>query len=424
MKKTITSLLILVFAASSFVVITQAQSATENSWLNRPPMHNGRSGLEIAVVNERIYVIGSDGTNLEYDPATLAWTTKQSVLTPRSSFAIAVHQNKVHVVGGNVGYDISTDSHILSSLNEVYDPLTDTWESKTPMPTSRSQLSANVVNGKIYLIGGRTGGQYSTVDLNEVYDPQTDTWTTKAPIPYPVVQYASVVVDGKIFIMGGQDEFADTVNLDLVQIYDPSTDTWSFGTPLPNVVWQAAAGATTGVWAPKKIYLFGGLPEHSLFGTNITQVYNPETDSWTSGASMPTSRFNFAVGVVNDTVYAIGGVPFFNLQGEAIAANELYIPFGYQGPLPPYWSPPPSTSPSPTTSPSITLTPSHSSTPMPTSSPSEQPTEPPESQPQPLSTTLVATAFIATAIVIVLSLLVYFKKRKRWVSRRFDNGIA
>jgi N-acetylneuraminic acid mutarotase len=411
MRKSLGWLFILFIAASSFVVITQAASAAENSWLNRPSMPDAKSGLQAAVVNGKIYAIGPDGTNEEYDPVTLTWATKQPVPTLRSSFAIVAHQNKIHVVGGNVGYDISTDSPILCSLNEVYDPLTDTWESKKPMSTNRSQLNANVVNGKIYLIGGRTGGQFSTVDLNEVYDPQTDTWTTKAPIPYPVVQYASAVVDGKIFVLGGQDEFADAKNLDLVQIYDPSTDTWSFGTPMPNVVWQAAAGATTGAWAPKRIYLFGGLPAHSLFGTNITQVYNPETDSWTMGASMPTSRFNFAVGVVNDILYALGGSPFFNLQGEAIAANELYIPFGYEGPLPPYWSPPAFPSPSPKPSPSITLPPSPSNTPMPTSSPSEQPTEPPESQPQPLSTTLVATASIATVSVIVLGLLVYLKKR-------------
>jgi N-acetylneuraminic acid mutarotase len=400
-----TLFLILVVIASSFVVVIQAASASENSWITRPPMTNAKSGLGVAVANGKIYALSGDGTNEEYDPVALMWTTKESIPTPRSSFGIAVHQNKIYVIGGNVGFDSTTELPILCSLNEVYDPLTDTWESKKPMPTNRSQLSANVVNGKIYLIGGRTGGQYSTVDLNEVYDPETDSWTTKAPIPYPVVLYASAVVDGKIYIIGGQDEFADHINLDTVQIYDPSTDTWSFGAPMPTVVWQAAAGATTGIWAPKKIYVLGGLPDRSLFGTNINQVYNPENDSWTLGASMPTSRFNFAVGVVNDTLYALGGAPFFNVQGNAIVANELYIPFGYEGPPPPYWSPPPSPSPSPTTNP----TPSPSSTPTP--SPSEQPTETPEPQPKPFPTTLVIASVIIVTIV-VLGLLIYFKKRK------------
>ncbi|HDQ06225.1 MAG TPA: hypothetical protein ENN36_05850 [Candidatus Bathyarchaeota archaeon] len=197
MSKNIVLLLILVIVSSSFVVITQATSSSENYWSNQPPMPNAKSGLEATVVNGKIYAIGPDGTNQEYDPSTLTWTTKQPVPTSRSQFAIAVYQNKIYVIGGSVGFDQSTGSHILSSINEVYDPLTDTWESKKHMPTNRSQLNANVVEGRIYLIGGRTGGQYSTIDLNEVYDPQTDSWTTKAPIPYPVVQYASAVVDGK-----------------------------------------------------------------------------------------------------------------------------------------------------------------------------------------------------------------------------------
>jgi N-acetylneuraminic acid mutarotase len=202
------------------------------------------------------------------------------------------------------------------------------------MPTPRTQLEANVVNGKIYLIGGRTGGQYSTVGLNEVYDPETDSWTTKAPIPYPVVQYASAVVDNKIYIIGGQDEYTYPMNLDLVQIYDPATDTWSFGASIPKIVTSAAAGATIGVWAPKRIYVIGGMPDKSLDGTKINQIYNPENDSWTVGASMPTARFQLKVAVVNGMIYAMGGLPYFNLEGRWCPENEQYTPIGY-GTVPP-----------------------------------------------------------------------------------------
>jgi hypothetical protein len=236
--------------------------------------------------------------------------------------ALAVYQNKIYVIGEDNG------------ITQVYDPATDTWENKTSMPTPRTQLEANVVNGKIYLIGGRTGGQYSTVGLNEVYDPETDSWTTKAPIPYPVVEYASAVVDGKIYVIGGQDEFHDPMNLDLTQIYDPETDTWSFGSAIPNVVWKAAAGATTGLMAPKRIYAIGGMPDKSLIGTDLNQVYNPENDSWTVGASMPTARFQLHVAVVNYKLYVIGGAPYFNLQGIGSRENEQYTPIGY-GTVPP-----------------------------------------------------------------------------------------
>jgi hypothetical protein len=409
MRKSVVLLLVLVLMASSCVVTIQPARASENSWITRPPMPNERAGLGVAVVNGKIYAIGPEGTNEEYDPATLTWTTKESIPTPRGAFGIAVHQNKIYAIGGSSGFDPATGLPILCSFNEVYDPLTDTWETRESMPTKRSQLSANVVNGKIYLIGGRTGGQYSTVGLNEVYDPETDSWTTKAPIPYPVAAYASAVVDGKIYVIGGQDEFHDPKNLDLTQIYDPETDTWSFGAPMPTVVWQAAAGATTGVLAPKRIYVIGGLPDKSMDGTNINQVYNPENDSWTLGASMPTPRSLLAVGVVNDTLYVLGGVSMANIQGTAYAVNELYIPFGYEGPLPPYWSPPPSPSPSPTTSP--TPSPSTTPTPCPSPSPSEQPTKTPEPQPKPFPTIIVATIIVMVAVAGT-GALVYFKKRK------------
>ncbi len=316
------------------VVNTQPVKAAENSWATMAEMPTARSEFGVAVVNGKIYAIGGYGysylnINEEYDPATNTWATKKLMPTARGSFAIAVYQNKIYVMGGSIGFDWAKEESILCSFNEVYDPLTDTWETKTSMPTNRSQLNANVVNGKIYLIGGRTGGQYTTVSLNEVYDPSTDTWTTKEPIPYPVVEYASAVVDNKIYVIGGQDEFHPDVNVAFNQIYDPETDIWSYGASLPTAVWQAAAGATTGIMAPKRIYVIGGMPRHDADGTNITQVYNPENDTWTFGASMPTARCDLAVAVVNDVLYAIGGHPGFMVLPPNYAKNEQYTPFGY-----------------------------------------------------------------------------------------------
>jgi hypothetical protein len=227
------------------------------------------------------------------------------------------------------------------------------------------------------------------VGLNQVYDPETGSWTTKSSMPYPVVQYASAVFDGKIYVMGGQDEFNDPVNLDLVQIYDPATDKWSFGTPMPNVVWQAAAGVTLGVLAPKRIYLIGGIPEKNIIGTNLTQIYNPATDSWTVGSPMPTARFNLQVAVLYDRLYAMSGTPYFNFEGVWSSENEQYTPIGYGTPDP--------------TSSSL---PSPYSTPTPFPSPNS-------SQ---INSVLVNLMLIALAmLVITLSagLLVYFKKSQR-----------
>ena len=289
-------------------------------------MPTGRLGLGVAVVNGKMYAIGGANengflnTNEEYDPATNTWVSKKPMPTPRGAFGISAYQNKIYVIGGGGEFGLEE----VTGVNEVYDPSTDTWETKTPMPTARQFICANVVNGKIYVMGGSkpwTQFNYTAVpNVNEVYDPLTDSWTTKTPPPTQVENYASAVVDNKIFIIGGT--VIGSIS-SLTQIYHPETDTWTSGTPIPNAAWGAAAGATTGVVAPKRIYVMGGYPTF-----NLNQVYDPETDTWIMGARMPTNRYGFGVAVVNDMLYAIGNY----------RENQRYTPF---------WSLPPDTTPLP-----------------------------------------------------------------------------
>lgn len=378
------------------VVIIQPVSALENSWMSRPPMLESTS--KAVTVDGKIYAIGADGINQEYDPVTLTWTNR-TAMPIQFGGGIAVYQNKIYVVG--------------DSYNEVYDVATDTWTSKTAMPTWRIGIQANVVGDKIYLIGGMSDTESGKIiNVNEAYDPATDTWTTKQPIPTAVYLYASAVVDDKIYIIGGSAEPPNVV-LDLVQIYDPENDSWSSGKPMPTAVRYASAGATTGVFAPKRIYVIGGLQSGS--GLNLNQVYDPQTDSWTTGTAMPTARYNLGLAVVNDTLYALGGVllPPYAFPKEPLTTNEVYLPLGYEGTAPPYWQPQPSSSPSPTTNPTLSPT----STPTLSSSPSntQQPTQLIEPQPEQFPTTIVI-ASVGIVTIVGTGLLVYFKKH-HWGKR-------
>ena len=86
--------------------------------------------------------------------------------TPRDFFAITVYQNKIFCIGGsgNNGADNPP-----TGVNEVYNPATDSWETKASMPTPRDALQANVLNGIIYCIGGTAIS--GATGVNEVYDP-------------------------------------------------------------------------------------------------------------------------------------------------------------------------------------------------------------------------------------------------------------
>lgn len=317
MKKgsTLVLILLLCFSLSALPLA----SATEDFWVIMEPMSTARASVGVAVINGKIYAMGgsydSNGVE-EYDPLTNSWTTKTPMPTPRIFFGIAVMENKIYVIGGDAGnWDVG---EVLTNVNEVYDPSTDTWETRTSMPTKRLGLSASVVDGKIYCIGGRTGEPgYAKVSATEIYDPSTDTWTTGKRIPIPVSNHASAVVTKRIFIMGGE------VGVTLNQIYNPETDTWSNGASLPIGIDQAAAAVAAGDTTTERIYLIGG--KQNLDAVNFNQVYDPETDTWVAGTAMPTARFGLGVAVVDDSLYAIGGREgWFGFPISA--ANERYTP--------------------------------------------------------------------------------------------------
>jgi N-acetylneuraminic acid mutarotase len=330
----------LVFLIMSLCIVsTRPVRAAENFWATKASMPTARAQFGVAVVNGKIYAIGGENNsatggpnvlnvNEEYDPAANTWTTKKPMPTTRHSFGIAVYQNKIYCIGGSVN-----GPHL--TVNEVYDPATDAWETKKSMPTARAALSANTVNGKIYLMGGEPANT-----TNEAYDPATDSWSTKAQIPTSAVYSQSAVIDNKIYLIGGLSSRS------LNQIYDPETDKWSSGAPIPVGVAQGAAIATIGVNAPVRIYVMGGETTYVSNGvtygnvTDLNQVYNPESNTWSTGVKLPTELHFFGLAAVNDTLYVIGGWPRLI---EFLNTNYQYTPIGYgkgrQQPAPFFGSP-------------------------------------------------------------------------------------
>lgn len=303
-----------------------ATSTTENTWTAKAPMPQAVGSEEVAVINGKIYVVGKD-TNYEYNPATDTWATKKPMPTPRNYFGLAAVENKIYVIGGRDLTNVSSETEAPTcSINEVYNPETDNWETKAQMPTARTQIKAEAINGKIYVVAGRTGQEFTTVNLNEVYDPANDSWATMAPIPKPVTSFGCTVLDNKMYVIGGQNEYSTPMNAGWVQIYDPMTNGWTQGAHHPDPAWIGdVAAATVGLHAPKRIYVMGGVKNIAM-PTNSNYVYDPELNAWNISASMPFPLTDFAIANVNDILYVIGGSNgWITLYSE----NQQYIPLGY-----------------------------------------------------------------------------------------------
>lgn len=310
-------------------------SDTSGAWSSLQSMPTARAGLGVVALNGKIYAIGGQNENAtlnvveEFNTVTGQWQSRAPMPTPRSGFATAIYQGKIYVIGGLVG-------DVYVGNNEVYDPASNTWETKASMPTPRAHMSASVVNDQIYVIAGQKYSNlypyYAATDFNEVYNPLNDTWTTKTPIPQAATGCASTVLNGLIYVLGGSSHITNETKrfLNSTQIYNAQNDIWSQGANLLAATSFGAAAATMGFLAPEQVIFAGGL---SNSYTGRTMEYNLQNDSWTNAPSMPTVRAYLGVAMVNDELYAVGGVGGVN-GTVYLNTNEKFKPAGY-GSVPP-----------------------------------------------------------------------------------------
>ncbi|HEV8599827.1 MAG TPA: kelch repeat-containing protein, partial [Gemmatimonadales bacterium] len=163
----------------------------------------------IGVVNGILYAVGgvdgagATGTVEAYDPATNTWTAKAPMPTPRSQLAVGVVNGILYALGGFP----AGGGAFNTALNtvEAYDPITNSWTTKSPLPTSRASLSVGAVNGILYGVGGESGGSV-TVNVVEAYSPSTNLWTTKTPMLGGSRAFGfAAAVNGVIYVIGGND---------------------------------------------------------------------------------------------------------------------------------------------------------------------------------------------------------------------------
>lgn len=334
-------LVVLMATGVSFDLCFSADSVTEDSWVSKTPMSQSRAGLGVVAVDGKIYAIGGASTapyhnqaenllstNEEYDPTTDSWTVKPSMPTPRAYFAIATYQNKIYCIGGIVGSEKLEDSggfthslFVYSGINEVYDTITETWETKASMPIDIARFQANVVDGKIYAIGAQ---------FTYVYDPTTDSWTQKTPVPEKLYSYnwfvASAALANRIFVTGEFETSLLDYDDQRLFIYNTLNDSWS-ESARGTLDGGIGVGVTVGVRAPVRVYVLGFI---NWGYDQVNQAYDPDTDKWTTAAPNPIDQRDFGCVVLNDVLYVIGGY----VDPETVTnANQAYLPIGFS-PLP------------------------------------------------------------------------------------------
>ncbi|PYT63277.1 MAG: hypothetical protein DMG42_36565, partial [Acidobacteria bacterium] len=202
-----------------------------------------------------------------------------------------------------------------------YDPAADSWKSLGPMPTKRGAAVAVEVGGKIYVIGGATTvagskapyftffGPSLVLTTNEVFDPATNKWESRRPMSVARNHAYAAAVNGKIYVIGGRTGHAfimSATNTDVVEEYSPVSDMWSAPKERMPTARSGGAWGTDG----RRIYVAGGeVTTKELVGAfRAVEAYEPATNSWISLPPMPMPRHGIAGAVIGNEFHLVSGM--------------------------------------------------------------------------------------------------------------------
>lgn len=301
-----------------------AFSTDKGVWVAKAPAPTKRTEVTAASLDGKIYVIGGFAQGLaltsslveEYSPANDSWRARAPMPEGRHHAGIGVVNDRLYVIGG-FHHSLLNMWNPTATVYE-YDPHSDQWATRKPMPTARGALAVAVLGGKLHAIGGY--GKDGNSGAHEVYDPDTDTWAMAAPLPVPRDHHTVAAVGGRLYAIGGRLNRQYSQNLAVNEMYDPSTNQWTRKADLPT-----ARSGITAQAAGGRIYVFGGEAPTGTFHQN--EAYDPERDAWDSQTPMPTSRHGLGSAVVGGKIYVLCGGP--TPGGSFSDANEVFTPPGH-----------------------------------------------------------------------------------------------
>jgi N-acetylneuraminic acid mutarotase len=236
-------------------------------------------------LNGKLYLIGGfrensftpTGAVRIYDLAGRTWTEGAPMPTPRGALAAVVLAGRIHAIGGNAAEASSLDhrEHGVSSdassvgTHEVYDAASNTWTRRAPLPTPRNHLGAAVVNGKIHVVAGRVGGNF-TMTTHETYDAAADSWTSSAAVPTGRSGIAVVEHQGHVYVFGGETSGQVSKTFAEAERFDPRTGAWESLPPMPTARHGLGAAAVGNA-----IYVISGGPRPGFAFSGVNEMLTP-----------------------------------------------------------------------------------------------------------------------------------------------------
>lgn len=246
-----------------------------------------RVSMATAVYDSKIYFAGGIDYELDlargnttsnidvYDASTNDWSVK-NLSTARMGLASAVAGGKIYFAGGATEFaGLFSSKNKITSVVDIYDPLTDSWETSN-LSVPRFDLRAAVSEEKIYFAGG-SSKELTTNAVIDVYTPSTKSWSTRN-LNEPKINFNAVTFDNKIAWIGGYTPRGNAaVASSQVEIFDPVSGTSMLNCLNSPTPWLLGHNGAT-VWK-NWIIIFPDL----IYNPKTFELYNTVTKSWHTG---------------------------------------------------------------------------------------------------------------------------------------------
>src|SRR5207244_10321039 len=245
-------------------MVVHVYETDAKKWKQVAPIPDGLHHIGVAAVDRKIYVVGGFAKTFrdrvpvdstwQYDSATDRWERRAPLPTPRGALAVAVVEGKIYAMGSErFSAAGSKEKYEPVADIAVYDPKSDKWEVLLPMRQKRDHLVAGAINGRIYAVSGRERPNYMLRNTEE-YNPETRAWRDRAPMPSGRSGGAGAVLNNRLYVFGGEGNEQNPLGaFNQAEVYDPTRNAWTKLSPMP-----LPRHALVAVAVGNKIYLPGG----------------------------------------------------------------------------------------------------------------------------------------------------------------------
>eukprot|EP01114_Cavostelium_apophysatum_P003639 TRINITY_DN136_c0_g1_i1.p1 TRINITY_DN136_c0_g1~~TRINITY_DN136_c0_g1_i1.p1 ORF type:complete len:359 (-),score=70.23 TRINITY_DN136_c0_g1_i1:39-1115(-) len=247
---------------SEITAVVEAFVPSSQSWVVLPDMPAARFRHGAAVIGTKMFVIGGrdvfdevQKTTFVFDWNTQNWTILPQIWEdPSSDLVAASFGNLLFAISG---YSATYETLARTCVLNTEDPNASWGCGKiAAMSQTRGDACGIALNGKIYVFGGYSDSDWcAPLPSLEVYDPLTNEWQSKPDMHVARGDCACASLHGEFHAMGGETKDGDCTSISIsdVEHFDVNKNAWIEEDPLDIPTFRFSGASYEGAF-----YVFGG----------------------------------------------------------------------------------------------------------------------------------------------------------------------